>query len=132
MDRGVDLKKDFGLALFILLLAVMSACSNGEPADEQANAPATEQVDGEESAPVQEKASPTAGNEVFQKSCITCHSSGDIIGGQAKIDGVKIHSDFKNQEDLLAFISKNMPKSAPGSLSQEEYDAVVKYLWEQK
>jgi mono/diheme cytochrome c family protein len=131
LDRGVDLKKAFGIALFILLLAVMSACSNNEPADEQANALATEQADGKESAPA-EKASATAGNEVFQKSCITCHSSGDIVGGQAKIDGVKIHGDFKTQEDLLAFVSKNMPKSAPGSLSQEEYDAVVKYLWEQK
>jgi cytochrome c5 len=82
LDRGVDLKKAFGIALFIFLLAVMSACSNNEPADEQANALATEQADGKESAPA-EKASATAGNEVFQKSCITCHSSGDIVGGQA-------------------------------------------------
>ena len=73
-----------------------------------------------------------AGNEIFQKSCITCHSSGDITGGQAKIDGAKIHADFKTKEDLLAFVEKNMPKSAPASLSKEEYQTVVDYLWEQK
>lgn len=118
----------------------MNACSNEEPADKQATAPATEQVEDKESTPAEETegeaaeetATALAGNEVFQKSCITCHSSGDITGGQAMIDGAKIHADFKTQEELLAFVSKNMPKNAPGSLSQEEYDAVVKYLWEQK
>ena len=73
-----------------------------------------------------------AGDEVFQKSCITCHSSGDIAGGQGMIDGAKIHTDFSNQEDLLAFVSEKMPKTAPGSLSEEEYEAVVNFLWGQK
>jgi mono/diheme cytochrome c family protein len=140
LDRGVELKKIFGIALFLLMLGVMSACSNDEPADEETTAPPTEQVDEEESAPAEEeaeepaeeKAAATAGNEVFQKSCITCHSSGDITGGQAKLDGAKIHADFKSQDELLAFVSKNMPKNAPGSLSKEEYEAVVKYLFEQQ
>jgi mono/diheme cytochrome c family protein len=150
LDRGVELKKVFGSALFILLLAVMSACSNEEPAEQKTTAPATEQADKEESVPAvgeeapkesapavndkateentpttedkaaEKKTSAVAGDEVFQTSCITCHSSGDIA------------QNFETQEELLTFVSKNMPKSAPGSLSQEEYDAVVKYLWDQK
>ena len=153
MDRGVNLKKIFGSALFILLLAVMSACSNEEPTDQQTTAPATEQTeqaDKKESAPAvedevkeetvpttedkakegtapttedkaaEEKTSTVAGDEVFQTSCITCHSSGDLT------------QNFETEEKLLGFVSENMPKSAPGSLSEEEYDAVVKYLWDQK
>ncbi len=120
------MKKIFGIALFILLLTVISACSNKEPANDKAAGPKVKQTG------VKEKAAANPGNEVFQKSCITCHSSGDIIGGQTMIDGAKIHADFKTKEDLMAFVTKNMPKSAPGSLSQEEYDAVVKYLWDQK
>lgn len=150
MDRGVNLKKIFGSALFILLLAVMSACSSEEPADQQTTAPATEPTDKEESAPAvedeakeetvpatedeakegtapttedkaaEEKTSTVAGDEVFQTSCITCHSSGDLT------------QNFETEDQLLGFVSENMPKSAPGSLSEEEYDAVVKYLWDQK
>lgn len=131
-DRGAVLKKTLGIALFILLLAVMSACNNKDPADEQATAPVTKQE--EESVPATEpvKETAVAGDEVFQKSCITCHSSGDIVGGQAKIDGAKIHTDFQKQEDLLAFVSEKMPKSAPGSLSDQEYEAVVQFIWDQK
>jgi mono/diheme cytochrome c family protein len=72
------------------------------------------------------------GDGVFQKSCITCHSSGDISGGQIKLDAAKVHNDFKTKEDISKFVQTNMPKSSPGSLSKKEYDAVVKYLWEQK
>jgi cytochrome c5 len=138
-------KKVFGMVLFILLFAVISACSNEEPVNEQTETTTTGQADEELSAPAEEEAieetedeateetaSAVDGSEVFQKSCITCHSTGDINGGQGKIDGAKIHSDFQTQEDLLAYVSENMPKSAPGSLSGDEYDAVVKYLWEQK
>ena len=125
------------MVLFFLLFAVISACSNEEPVDKQTETSTTGQADEELSAPaeeeaIEETASAVDGNEVFQKSCITCHSTGDINGGQGKIDGAKIHSDFQTQEDLLAYVSDNMPKSAPGSLSGDEYDAVVKYLWEQK
>jgi cytochrome c5 len=138
MNRGVSLKKFLGIVLFMLLLALLAACGNDDKTTSEE--PATEETAGSEdssgnegSDTAEDPASTSlAGNEVFQKSCITCHSSGDITGGQAKIDGAKIHTDFKTKEDLLAFVGKNMPKSAPGSLSQDEYQAVVDYLWDQK
>ena len=145
------MKKTFGIVVLMFLLAVMSACNNEKPAEEPANAPAiepaeektTEPADEKDSAPTEETEESedqtsvgtdtvVAGDEVFQKSCITCHSSGDIAGGQGMIDEAKIHTDFSNQEDLLAFVSENMPKTAPGSLSEEEYEAVVNFLWDQK
>jgi|GraSoiStandDraft_45_1057281.scaffolds.fasta_scaffold1284583_1 mono/diheme cytochrome c family protein len=108
-------------ALFFLLLVLVSACSNEKGSNKEK---ATETSATTTSA--------VKGDEVFQKSCITCHSSGGITGGQIKLDSTKIHNDFKTEEDLSSFVKTNMPKSSPGSLSKEEYDAVVKYLWAQK
>jgi mono/diheme cytochrome c family protein len=106
------MKKLTVLALLFLLVGLSSSCSKEK-----------------------EKTTNSAvvtGDEVFQKSCISCHSSGDISGGQVKLDDTKIHNDFKKKEDLSKFVQTNMPKSAPGTLSKKEYEAVVKYLWDQK
>jgi mono/diheme cytochrome c family protein len=97
----------------ILLMVLVSACSKEEPA-------------------ASEPAKSVAGDEVFQKSCIACHSSGDIAGGQSKLDADKIHGDFSDKTELYDFVSKKMPKSAPGTLSKEKYEAVVNFLWDQE
>jgi mono/diheme cytochrome c family protein len=109
------LKKLTVLVFLILLFGIISACSNDKP---------TNSVAGDSSR--------IMGDNVFQKSCITCHSSGDISGGNIMIDNAKIHKDFKNEKDLVNFVQTNMPKSAPGSLTKKEYEAVAAYLWEQK
>jgi mono/diheme cytochrome c family protein len=132
------LKKILSIVFLLLLLGVLAACGNDEQTTSEE--PKTEETAGSEDSSGNEDSDTTedpastslAGNEVFQKSCITCHSSGDITGGQAKLDGAKIHADFKTKEDLLAFVEKNMPKSAPATLSKDEYQAVVDYLWDQK
>ncbi len=121
----------------MVLLGVLAACGNNEPTASEEPAKTEDTAGSEDKGDSEDSGGAAggttlAGNEIFQKSCITCHSSGDITGGQAKIDGAKIHADFKTKEELLAFVEKNMPKSAPASLSKEEYQAVVDYLWEQK
>lgn len=132
------MKKFLSVLLFLLLFGVLAACSNDETTTSDKPASTEESTDSEDSTTEDSDttgdstSTSLAGNEVFQTSCITCHSSGDITGGQAKIDGTKIHTDFKTKEDLLSFVGKNMPKSAPGSLSADEYQAVVDYLWAQK
>lgn len=118
------MKKFLGLGLFILVIGLLSACSDDESSKEPKSKPASETA----SEPV----TAAAGDDIFQKSCITCHSSGDITGGQVKLDSTKIHADFQKKEDLASFVESKMPKSAPGSLSKEQYDAVVNYLWDQK
>ncbi|MDQ0199926.1 c-type cytochrome [Neobacillus ginsengisoli] len=112
------MKKHVVFIFLILLIGLISACSNDESANTIAG-------NDKSSRAITE-------NDVFQKSCITCHSSGDINGGEIKLDSVKIHDDFKDKSSLYNFVSNNMPKSAPGSLSKEEYQAVVNYLWGQK
>jgi cytochrome c5 len=131
------LKRLLTFLLFMVLLGVLAACGNNEPTASEEPAKTEDAAGSEDKGDSEDSGSAAggttlAGNEIFQKSCITCHSSGDITGGQAKIDGAKIHADFKTKEELLAFVEKNMPKSAPASLSKEEYQAVVDYLWEQK
>ncbi|MEH7239489.1 c-type cytochrome [Bacillus sp. JJ1562] len=113
------MKKILWFAFCVLLIGLLGACSD-------------DQGEKDTSKESESPATTLAGEEVFQESCITCHSSGDITGGQAKLDATKIHSDFKSKDELNAFVSKNMPKSSPGSLSEKEYDAVVNYLWDQK
>jgi cytochrome c5 len=135
--RGGRLKKIFGILLFMLLLGVLAACGNEEPAAGDDSAKTEETADTGDKDTSEDSGSAAggtslAGNEVFQKSCLTCHSSGDITGGQAKLDGAKIHADFKTKEELLAFVEKNMPQNAPASLSKDEYQAVVDYLWDQQ
>jgi mono/diheme cytochrome c family protein len=122
--RGGSLKRILGLGLFLLMFVLLSACSDDDTSKEPVRKPASETT----SEPV----TAAAGDDIFQKSCITCHSSGDITGGQVNLDASKIHTDFQKKEDLYSFVEKNMPKSAPGSLSKEQYDAVVNYLWDQK
>lgn len=88
----------------MFLLALLAACGNDDKTTNEE--PATEETAGSEdssgnegSDTAEDPASTSlAGNEVFQKSCITCHSSGDITGGQAKIDGAKIRTDFKTKK----------------------------------
>ncbi|MEH7085221.1 cytochrome c [Neobacillus drentensis] len=122
------MKRIIGLGLFICMIGLLSACNDNDSSKEPASKPASETT----SEPASEPATASAGDDIFQKSCITCHSSGDITGGQVKLDSAKIHADFQKKEELLGFVQKNMPKSAPGSLSKEQYNAVVNYLWEQK
>ena len=130
------------LSLFVVLLLLVSACSKEESSntasdktDTTTEEPAETSDETEEPADTEESTEPTlatSGEETFKQSCITCHSSGDITGGQSKLDAARIQNKFKAESELHGFVSSNMPKNAPGSLSAEEYESVVKYLWEQK
>lgn len=111
------MKKLTVIVSFFLLLVVISGCSKNQTTN---------------TASGDTKATAVTGDDVFQRACITCHSSGDLFGGDIKLDSTKIHNDFKNEEDLTKFVQTNMPKNSPGSLSKKEYEAVANYLWNQK
>jgi mono/diheme cytochrome c family protein len=110
------LKKLTVIVSFILFLGLMTACSKSQITNTNSG---------------DTKAIAITGDAVFQKSCITCHSSDDLSGGDVKLDSTKIHSDFKNEKDLTNFVQTNMPRNSPGSLTKNEYEAVSKYLWNQ-
>ncbi|EDL64499.1 c-type cytochrome, partial [Bacillus sp. SG-1] len=61
--------------------------------------------------------------------CIACHSTDVVIGGSFKLQSSKLQKDYDNKDKLHNFVQKNMPEDEPGSLSAEEYEAVVDYIW---
>jgi mono/diheme cytochrome c family protein len=70
------------------------------------------------------------GELVYQQYCLACHAVDGHGNNGAYPDLVSDH--FKKRkgtyEKAFSFISQNMPENAPGSLSEDQYNAVVKYL----
>ena len=62
------------------------------------------------------------GKSVYDRSCGMCHNSGP---GPALSVWTR---PFSNAQKLFDWMSKNMPKSAPGSLEPEEYFQVVSWV----
>ncbi len=111
------------LALFPILLA---CGGSGSPANDAAVAKAKKQ-------------SPT-GAKVYKSECAGCHGSqGQGLGGTPEVMGPTalplkgVGGDigpFKTAQDVFDYVKKEMPlpKSKVGSLSDEEYWAVVEYM----
>lgn len=71
-----------------------------------------------------------SGKAVYEQHCLACHAAEglgtgkypSLVSDQAK-KGV-----LKSYDKAYAFISRNMPNNNPGSLRDEEYKAVTKYV----
>ena len=66
------------------------------------------------------------GKDVYAGMCVSCHAGmGNHTGPvfRARWGGHDV-------EELYRFISENMPKNDPGTLSPDEYASVVAYLFE--
>ena len=69
------------------------------------------------------------GAKIFEDSCSLCH--GDDGMGNKKTPAVKgpgSLSKYPNDEALLAYTKKEMPKDDPGGLSEDDYRAVVAWM----
>jgi mono/diheme cytochrome c family protein len=70
------------------------------------------------------------GKTVYQQYCLSCHAVDGHGNNGAFPDLVSDH--FKKKlgtfEKAFNFISQKMPENAPGSLNDEQYNAVVKYI----
>jgi mono/diheme cytochrome c family protein len=73
-----------------------------------------------------------SGEEIFTQSCIQCHSTDELKGGSYLLQATKLQKDYHKKENLHNYVQKNMPENAPGTLSTEEYNAVVDYIWNSK
>lgn len=69
------------------------------------------------------------GRELYRQRCAECHEGDQILG--PALTG-KILSFYRTPETLLQYVSTAMPYDAPGTLSTEQYGAVVGYLIEAK
>lgn len=72
------------------------------------------------------------GQKVFQRNCVECHGANLQGGAGPTLKGRPFESSLKysnmSAKRLFNFISKRMPKSDPGSLSEKQYREVLAYL----
>jgi len=62
------------------------------------------------------------GEQIFQQNCSACHSTREFgVTFQRRWAGGSVG-------DIFDFISATMPQSSPGSLSAEEYAAIIGYF----
>ena len=66
------------------------------------------------------------GKDVYAGMCVSCHA------GMGNHTGPVFRARWggQNVQDLYRFISENMPKIDPGTLSSDEYVSVVAYLFQ--
>lgn len=69
------------------------------------------------------------GEELYKQSCLSCHAA-DGHGSRKYPDiaGDKFKRNYGTYDKAYDFISTNMPENAPGSLHDEEYKAIVRYV----
>ena len=133
-------------AAFALFLAPLAlACGGGAPPAESAADTGGETAGGEapsSPAPATFAEQVTLGQELYGKQCAGCHGgSGEgtaeapaVVGldkGALPLDppaSAKYRkSQFKTVADIASFVVSSMPPKAPGSLSEEEYYAILAF-----
>ena len=74
----------------------------------------------------------SAGATVYASNCATCHAQKLTGGSGPALVGASFHrsieANYKTAGRLYDFVSKQMPLSAPGSLSSQSYLAVSAYI----
>ncbi|TBL78239.1 S-layer homology domain-containing protein [Paenibacillus thalictri] len=66
------------------------------------------------------------GQALYEQHCLACH--GTDARGMSKYPSLIGSAKTKNFDRAYSFISQNMPQNAPGSLKEDEYKAITKYV----
>ncbi len=101
-------------ALTITLLPACTKRGSRDPADpEEAPGPGQQRI---------------AGGTLFEKHCAKCHGAlGQGKGDVPAVVGEGALARFNTAQELFDFVSKSMPRDAPGSLEEGEYWAIVAF-----
>jgi cytochrome c len=125
----------------LLTLAAVLACGGGTPPAESADA--TELAPAERPAPANLSEQLARGKSVYGAKCSGCHGDageGNPGGGPAIVgldqgalplkpaSGSKRTTKFKTVADIGDYVVKTMPPNSPGSLSPEDYYAVLAFI----
>jgi mono/diheme cytochrome c family protein len=130
--------------IFATLLALPTlACGGGAPPAESADtATPSELAPAEPPAPANFSEQVARGQTVYGAKCAGCHGDGGEGkpgGGPAVVGldkgalplkaaaGSKRTTEFKTVADIADYVVKTMPPNAPGSLSAEDYYAVLAF-----
>jgi S-disulfanyl-L-cysteine oxidoreductase SoxD len=112
------------------------------PSDAASEGSATSEPAAEGAAPATFDDQVALGQTLYGQHCSNCHgASGEGSAGAPKVVGLKDgalplkppatakfrKSEFKTVADIATFVVASMPPKAPGSLSQEEYLAILAF-----
>ena len=67
------------------------------------------------------------GQQLYAKRCASCHGDSGEGGSAPKLVGKDALTKFKTGKDVFDFVKSNMPPKKAGSLSDEEYAAIVAF-----
>jgi mono/diheme cytochrome c family protein len=110
--------------LVLALIALLPACAPPAPVPAAATPAVSAQVaTPQPGAPLYTMAQAQHGERVFNTVCSVCHGAAEFRGRMFEITWMT-----QPVGDLFQHISAAMPQDRPGSLSPEEYAAVVAYL----
>ena len=125
------------ITLLIAIPALFAACGGSAPAPTAPGSPAPEA-----SAPADNfAAQAAAGQAIYGKQCGECHGKNGNDGKAPPVVGLDTgalplapppnaklrKSEFKTVADIATFVVKTMPPRAPGSLSEEDYYAILAF-----
>jgi cytochrome c len=130
--------------IFATLFALpIVACGGGAPPAESADsATSSEPAPAEPPAPANFSEQVARGQTVYGAKCAGCHGDGGEgkAGGGPPVVGLdkgalplkaaagsKRTTEFKTVADIADYVVKTMPPNAPGSLSTEDYFAVLAF-----
>jgi mono/diheme cytochrome c family protein len=129
------------LVLFLVFAACggSSAPAPAEPAPPSEPAATTPPADDTSAAPQSVEEQASRGAELYGKHCAGCH--GDAGQGSAKAPplvgkealpldprkGAKRDVQFKTAADVFTWVKGHMPPTAPGSLADDEYVAILSF-----
>lgn len=124
----------------VLALPALVACGGGTPPAESADS--AEPASAEAPAPATFAEQVARGEKVYGAKCAGCHGDageGRAGGGPAVVgldkgalplkpaEGSKRTAEFKTVADIADYVVQTMPPNAPGSLSSEDYLAVLAF-----
>jgi len=67
------------------------------------------------------------GQELYAKNCASCHGDHGEGGGAPALVGKDVLGKFKTGKDVFDFVKANMPPKKAGSLTDEEYAAILAF-----
>ncbi|WP_240417407.1 S-layer homology domain-containing protein [Paenibacillus periandrae] len=66
---------------------------------------------------------------VYEQNCIACHAvEGKGIDRYPSLVSDHVKKKYGTYDQAYEFISRNMPQNSPGSLSEEDYKSVTRYV----
>lgn len=133
------MSRNFALLPALAAVVLVAACaSSPEPADEPAPTEAAPADQGEpvrvddlvvdeepDYAALFTNAQADDGEDVYRRVCLECHTRGEF-GDRPFL----FAWEGSTVAQLYDYIEENMPDDAPGSLDEEDYQAVMAYILE--